>query len=210
MANENDELLKELNGELPPLAPGESVPDPVDSRDVLLTVHKKSVPSAVQKANAVHATKVGGKGYKVLVRGEYYANDPDRRGKIKKEYEAEFALPNLDKALSTIKGKLLDKFLKTRHPDFVASRTAFIVDARPLSPETPASNNIQYMPREQLEAHIAEIRAPINAQEYPDVTHLREAIIDYTLTPKGFAKREAVRQKDRAEDRELQALNPGV
>jgi len=161
-------------------------------------------------ADAVHATKAGGKGWRVVVKGEYLALAAGGRGKVKRDYEAEFVLPNLDAALSIIKNKLLDSALRKKYPDFVAARTNKIVDARPLSPETPASRNLQYMNRAQLEAHVQEIRAPISIQDYPDVTDLRDAVIDYTQTPKGFAEREALRQKDRAEDRELRALNPEI
>jgi len=205
-----DPLLAELNGDLPPLAPGETAPVPAPSRDEQLTVARAPIPSQTKAADAVHATKAGGKGWRVVVKGEYLALAVDGRGKVKRDYEAEFVLPNLDAALSIIKNKLLDSALRKKYPDFVAARTNKIVDARPLSPETPASRNLQYMNRAQLEAHVQEIRAPISIQDYPDVTDLRDAVIDYTQTPKGFAEREALRQKDRAEDRELRALNPEI
>ena len=205
-----DPLLAELNGDLPPLAPGEIAPVPAPSRDEQLTVARAPIPSQTKAADAVHATKAGGKGWRVVVKGEYLALAAGGRGKVKRDYEAEFVLPNLDAALSIIKNKLLDSALRKKYPDFVAARTNKIVDARPLSPETPASRNLQYMNRAQLEAHVQEIRAPISIQDYPDVTDLRDAVIDYTQTPKGFAEREALRQKDRAEDRELRALNPEI
>ncbi len=207
---QDDALLRELNGDLPPLAPGESAPVPSASREAELTVGAKPAPSAVQAANEAHSTKAGGKGYRVLVKGEYLAQSADSRKKIKKSYQHEFVLPSLDAALSIIRKKLLEPALRRKHSDFIAIYTNKIVDARPLSAETPESNNLAYMNRPALEAHVKNVKAPIDLSAYPDVTDLREAIIDYTQTPKGFEVREAARQKERNADAELRALNPDI
>ena len=66
------------------------------------------------------------------------------------------------------------------------------------------------MNRDALEAHIQAHDLPIKPSEYAEVTHLRDAVIDFTQNPKGFEAREAVRQKERAEFEELRKLNPGL
>lgn len=205
-----DALLDQLNGGLPPLAPGESAPVPPASRDSELTVGAPPVPSPVQAADAAHSTKAGGKGWHVKVKGEYLAPAPDGRRKIKKPYEAEFGLPNLDAALSVIRKNLLEPKLRRAFPDFAAVYTAKIVETRPISPETPLSNNLAYMNRAQLEAHVKSIRAPVDLAAYPDVTDLRDAVIDYTQTPSGFEAREKARQSERVAKAELRALNPDL
>ena len=209
-AGESDALLDELNGAMPPMAPGDAEPVPAPSREAELTVPSPPPPTAVRAADALHATSSGGKGWVVKVVGEYLAMAADGQKKVKRDYEAEFRLPHLDAALSVIKNKLLEPTLRKKYADFVGVRTHKIASATPMSPETPASNNLQYMSREQLSSHILAIRAPIDASAYPEVTDLRDAVIDFTQTPKGFPEREAKRQKDRAEDRELRALNPDV
>lgn len=210
MAEKSDDLMKELNGELPPLAPGEVAPTPAPSRDEQLTVPGPIKPSAARAADAVHSTRSGGSGWRVKVKGDYFAQSPEGRGKVKKDYEAEFNLPNLDAALSVIKNKLLAPTLRKKYADFVRARTCRIIDALPMSPNTPATRNLQYMNREQLMEHVAAVRAPIDPEAYVDVTDLRDAVIDFTQTPKGFEDREARRQKDRAETAALAALNPDI
>lgn len=208
-----DDLLAQLNGDMPPLAPGEVALVPAPSRAAELTVATPQAPSPVQAADSAHATKVGGKGWKVVVKGEYYAeNVGGQRGKIAKPYEAAFNLPHLydGAALSIIKNKLLDSALRKLYPDFIAVRTNKIASATPLSGETPLSTNIQFMNRGQLVAHVAHIRAPINCASYKDDADLRDALIDFIQTPDGFEKREAKRQSDRNIDAELANLNPDI
>ena len=81
-----DDLLSQLNGEgLPPLI--DPAPDAAPSRADQLTVEDPRPLSPVQRADASHATKVGGKGWKVVVRGEYFAENPSGKGKIAKPTE---------------------------------------------------------------------------------------------------------------------------
>ena len=209
--NAAPDLMDELNsGEMPPFV--DPAPVPAPSCDEALTVPPPAKPTAIRAADVVHATRAGGKGWRVFVKGEYRALAPNGgKGKISKEYATEeFGLPNLDAALSVIMNKLLDARLRRKYPDFCSTRTCKIVDAQPMSPETPASNNIQYMTRAQLVDHIGTIRAPIDPAAYLDVVTLRDAVIDFTLNPKGFEAREATRQQDRKENAELAALNPDI
>lgn len=205
-----DDLLAQLNGDLPPLV--DPAPESAPSRASELTVAAPAPLSPVEKADAAHATKAGGKGWKVVVKGEYFAENPSGRGKIAKPYTASFNLPHLydGAALSIIKNKLLEPALRKLHKDFIAVRTNKIDSATPLSPDTPLSNNIQFMNRAQLVAHVAHIRAPINCAIYKDDADLRDALIDFVQTPDGFEKREAERQSKRKLDAELSELNPDL
>ena len=205
-----DALLDQLNGEMPPLV--DAAPAPAEDRTTSLTVGRAVAPTPVQAAEAAHSTKAGGKGWKVSVIGEYFAASPTGKGKISKTYAVDFVLPHLydGAALSVIKNKMLDDKLRKKHSDFMVVRTYRIDAAVPMSPETPLSNNIQFMNRDQLRAHIAHIRAPIDPATYAEDADLRDALIDYVQTPDGFAKREAERIKKRAVDAELAALNPDI
>lgn len=207
-AEVEDDLLAQLNGGgMPPFV--DSAPAPAPSRAEELRVKTPQASSPVEKADAAHATKAGGKGWRIVVKGEYLTQDPAGRGKIKKPYEVSFNLPHLydGAALSVIKNKLLDPALRKKYPDFVVVRTNKIATATPLSVETPLSNDIQFMNRAQLVAHVGHIRAPINCADYKDDADLRDALIDYVQTPDGFEKREAERLKARSIDAELAALN---
>lgn len=210
IAHAPDDLLAQLNGELPPLL--DPAPDAAPSRASELEVKAPAPLSPAAKADAAHATKAGGKGWKVVVKGEYFAENPAGRGKIAKPYSAEFMLPHLydGAALSVIKNKLLEPKLRKMHSDFIAVRTNKIASATPLSPETPLSNNIQFMNREQLVAHVGHIRAPIVCSAYRDDADLRDALIDFIQTPDGFEKREAERLKAKSIDAELAALNTDI
>lgn len=204
------DLMKELNGDMPPMI--DPPPAPAPNRDTELTIGPKREPSKVAQADAIHSTRNGGKGYRVTVVGEYLAQDPAGRGKIKKPYEVAFNLVQLEGALSVIKNRMLDAALKKKHPDFVTVRTNKIKDATPLSPDTPESQNIAFMNRGQLTKYVlsAQPPVPVDPAAYPDVTHLRDAIIDYIQTPDGFKTREAARQVQRQLDRELAELNPDL
>lgn len=205
-----DDVLAELRG----LNVGGNLIDPLDNSDLKkdpLELSPAPKKSAIAKADAVHSTKVGGKGYAVTVKGEYYAPSVDQPGKkVKKPYKVVVNVPSLDSALSVIRRHLLVPALMKIDPACSGPRTYEIVDTKPLSADTPESTNIQFMPRAALEKHIASVKAPINPAEYDDVTVLRAAIIDFTINPVGFEKREAERQAERAEVQALAAMNPDV
>jgi hypothetical protein len=222
MPNEpKDALLTELmgqavDGETVPGQASVSVVEPIDKgpQDDPLDVDPSRTAgpvSAVRTSDAVHSTKAGGRGYEVVVEGEYFSKIPgELSAKDKKPYRITVNLPSLDKALASLKKVLLPRLLPKLHPDYTGVRTINIVSARPLTPETPAAMHLQFMPKEALEKYIAEQRVPVVAKDYSDVTHLREAVIDYVLNPKGFEEREIRRQKVRAEEAELLKLNPGA
>lgn len=205
-----DDLLAQLNGnakdEMPPMV--DAAPPAALSRDEELSGVLPAAASPVAAADAVYATKAGGAGYRVAVKGEYRAHIPGDKAKTVKPYEAVFNLPELRGALSVIKNKLLDNFLKKKHSDFASVRTQEIVSATPLDPRTPAPDSLLYMDFDALKAYTLQAKAPIDPSQYHDVAHLRAALIDWKQTPKGFEKREAQRQVERKEDAALAAMNP--
>lgn len=152
------------------------------------------------------------KGYRVAVRGEYFAFAPGGgREKVKKPFNAAFNLPSLDGALGVIRGRLLDKYLNKKYTDFVSARTCCIVSATPLSDATPESTNLRYMPAERLLRYIEDHKVPIDPALYgEDEAGLRASVIDFVQNPKGFPEREARRVDSMKADRALAELNPDI
>ena len=207
--NSDQALLDELNGDpivelKSPDAPATPPPaeDPLELPPLI-------APTKRAAADAKHSTSAGGKGYRVKVRGEYFAQSKDSNATIRKNYEAEFNLPDLEKALSVIVGKLLAPALRKKYPDYKAYRTHEIINTTPIGGAAP-SNNIAYMNREALARYVKDNQVPLDAEDYVDVTHLRDAVIDFTLNPVGFEDREAAKQVERAELAALAAMNPGL
>ncbi len=203
-----DPLVAELNGaavmtnvDVQPDAPA---PDPLEIQPAALRA------TAVQTSDARHSTAAGGKGYRVTVAGEFFAQSADTNVKIRKPYRLDFNVPSLEGCLGLIVGKLLLPALKKRHADCVNYRTHEIVDTKPLSSDTPESRNLAYMPRPALERYVHDNSVPLNPAEYPETVDLRAAIMDHALNPMGFEAREKLKQADRAETVELAAMNPGV
>lgn len=202
-----DALLDALAGQADPLAL--DAQDPGLSEDPL-EVKEPAAPNPIKAMDAKFSTRAGGKGYAVEVAGDYYAMSEERKGKVKKPYSIVVNLASLDAAMSVIKKNLLERAIRAKYPDYVGVHTHHIVKATPLSPETPESSNLQFMPRERLERYIADHRVPVDPANYKDVVVLRETVVDYTLNPVGFEAREAEKQKKRAEQAELAALNPDL
>lgn len=211
--NQDDDILAELRGSNASGTLIDAAPDnSANLRDPLETVPEFPLKTpAIVKADAVHSTKAGGKGYAVTVKGDYYAPSVDQPGKkVKKPYEVVVNVPSLDSAMSIIRRQLLTPAIMKLDPQCSGPRTYEIVSARPLSAQTPESTNLQFMPRHALESHIALIKAPIRPSEYADVTVLRAAVIDFSVNPTGFEKREAEKQALRAETDALALLNPDL
>lgn len=218
------DILKEIQG-LGPSASVES-PDaarlpgavgaPTPDRDPLDVTPPPPGP-AIKRADAVHATRAGGKGYRVVVSGEYFVRASEGKGRITKRYSLAFNVPSLEAILSKLLKKpadgsdgVLTRALKKHYPGAIGPRTHEIVEAKPLSPDTAPTNSLQFMDRARLERYIAENGVPINPADYSEVTTLRDAVIDQKLNPKGFEEREARRQAERAEQRELLDMNPDL
>lgn len=214
-------LLKDLKGvELVPGADANGMGLRFESLDQrpqplhgdALRSYKVALPvdgrTPAQRADAEHATTAGGSGYEVVVGGEYVAMNPTGKGKVRKPYQLPFRVPKLDGALQLIVSKLLMVALQRFYPDAVGYRTHNVVSTRPLSADAPPPDDLRYMNREQLVAVARMGKAPVDLDAYATVEELREALIDWQLNPAGFEKREVERQKERAEMRELLALNP--
>ncbi len=232
-AVDEDAILSMLNGETPGMPPMIDVPGAAaQPRDAELTVRPQAQPSATQAADKIHSLAAGGTGYRVDVRGEYFANNPEGKGKIKRNYELSFNVAKAEGALSVIKAKLLLPALKKKHPDAVRHRTCYVVRVTPRSAGTPKSNNLAYMDREQLEQYVGFANVTVDLTNYPKTdegtTQLRESIIDFVQNPdsqardeKGdlivrpgssgsFLARERERQTKWSSDRELAELNPDL
>jgi len=221
---EENDLLSELNGEMGGVTVEAATPEEarelaaaakeakVDPLDVAPPKRKSAAARATEKAKADAAAKgTSIKGYAVTLEGDYLVASTEVPGKkMKKPYTITANLPSLEGALSVIKNKLLDKMLKMKYPGYITFTTHEIVDAKPLTADTPPAANIAYMTMGQLCSHIESRDIPIydiEATYGDDVKALRAAVVDYTLNPKGFVEREAARQAERKEDAALEALN---
>lgn len=230
MSNETmkDPLLAELSGQgseeqQAPLPPGAQLEVKTEGQDPQmhpatlaaaaaehdpLAVQPKPAAPLVAQKDAVHATKFGGKGYRVTVEGNYYAPAKDAPGKkVVKPYKVEVNLPQLDGALSVIKSKLLPIVLPKKYADYLGFQTHAITGYEAIG-GAPESNHLSLMKRPQLEQFVAQNSVPLSPAEYADTEVLRAAVIDWTLNPKDFEKREAARQADRAETKKLLDMNP--
>lgn len=210
-----EDLLAIVNGDpaMPPRV--DPAPASAPSRADELRINAPAAPvSPILAADQRHSTKAGGKGYAVKVRGLYFANNPNGKGKVKLPYEIQINVAQLDGAKSTIKNKLLLPALKRKYPDAVRHRTLHIVSAKALNAETPAVDSLDYLERPALEAYARGSKVPIDLSAYAvsdsGTTALREALVDHRQNPKGFAEREAARAAKRREDSELAALNPDL
>lgn len=217
----NKDLLAELLGEggkvsgadveLPD-GPLPAVPDPTAE----LEVKPEARPSAIQAADAVHATDQGGEGFALTIAGQAYTKD-ERGNKAEVPYKVTINVTKLEGAMSLLRkipknggDSFLDAVVrKVIGPTFRGVRTYNPVGAVPRNPsKTAAPTNLQFMTIEQLRVVVKERKAPIKLADYgEDVVALREAVMDFFLNPKGFAEREAKRSADIVERRELEAAN---
>lgn len=239
-----DPLLEELNGALartgeptPVDAPQEQ-PTPLAEQ---LETTKKPTPRATL-IDKTHAKAAGGHGYRVVVEGEYYSRSTETKGHVIKKYSLPFNLPALtnargESALGMIVGAsrpgggMLKAALKKLDPLSETYRTHTIVSAEPLA-GAPLPTSLQYMNFDALKAYVrADLSDfPINPDEYWDVNHLREDVIDFKtnqtgtvhdpvagITTKGgfglkksAAERVQERHALRQEEKELSDMNAGL
>lgn len=213
--NQNADLLAELNGAAEVVAvdakeieegKAEVKKNPLDVSKEMPGAEKTSAAKALEKT--IKASGKPLRGYAITVEGEYYEASKEIRGKnARAEYSVVVTLPSLEGALSVIKNKLLDKMLKMRYPGYVSFRTHKIAKVVPLTNDLPDSDDLQYMSEEKLKSFITFKKVPVNPVDYPVLSDLRDAVIDYVLNPKGFEAREAKRKADREETNELLAMN---
>ena len=157
------------------------------------------------ESNAVQS-----KGYLVKVRGEYFAAAAGNR-KILSIYELEVKLPSMDKALSVIKNKLLDKLLKLKYSDYINYRTHELVSFKALG----ITEDLEHLPlhlqgREQLIKYIKKAKLPIDENIYIELGGLRKAVALCEADPKKYAETAIADRAEYEEDRKLQDLNPEI
>lgn len=222
--NENDALLRELNGEAP-IAPGATAtltqPDgpaeqPAPTSDRLDVTPAPAPAPSLAGADKLHSKAVGGDGYAVRVKGTYTVRAPEGKGKVQRLYDLTFNMPYLihprtgASALGMIVGKLLNPKLKKTDPNAIHYRTHEVVGAKPLTANTPAVNHLQFMDRERILRYIVDNNVPVVAAAYPEITDLRDVVIEHKLNPEGFEAREKKRMESRADAAELLEMNPDI
>lgn len=224
---ENAALVAELNGEAPltpsvlaasitPLDVSEApARDPLAADRFDVTPAPAPAPS-LGGADKLHSKAAGGDGYAVRVKGTYTVRSADGKGKVQKLYDLVFNMPYLihprtgASALGMIVGKLLNPKLKKVDPAAIHYRTHEVVGAEPLTKTTPAVNHLQFMDRTRIERYIRDNEIPVVASAYPEITELRDVVIEHKLNPDGFDAREAKRMESRADAAELLEMNPDI
>jgi len=210
------DLLAELNGACPAATPQEEKELAAAAReaqtDPLVVSSTGKKETAIQKADAAAKKAAGSerlRGYAVTVEGLFSTASADTPGrKVKKPYTLVVNLPSMDRALSVIKNKLLDKMLTLKYPGYVTYLTHTIVDVKPLSANEPPSDNVAYMTEKQLINHIKSHKVPVDPANYEgDVKNLRAAVVDFILNPREFKIREERRVASVKEDKALEELN---
>lgn len=154
------------------------------------------------------------KGYSVQVEGEYIARPNITGGdRLVKKYEVTVNLPSMDRAMSVIKNKLLKPALLVKYDDFVVPRTYHITKIEALDEESQAALKkvpVQYMNRETLIQFIESENLPVDADLYPNLFKLREAVEGAQANPEDFAKKQEERRESLIEDQTLAGMNPGL
>lgn len=219
---EHDDLLKELNGaaDTPKVEQVDKPQTQGPSRDEQLAraaAPPAPPPTAAARFDTEYSTAAGGKGYKLRVKGKYYAPSPDQKGKIDKPFEVTVRVPKLAECKSILRNKLLTPAIQKQHPECKRFKEFRIVECTPLSKETAPPDSVDFMNREQLEALVRRTEAlskVVDLETFPrndeGTTALRAVIIDYAQNPHDFADRENARKAEREEDAELAALNPDL
>lgn len=147
--------------------------------------------------------------FEVKVHGEYFAQVGDKREL--RGYEATFRLPNADKPLSIIAGKLLLPFLQKKDPQCFDYYTHFIDEiqchGRKLEPnEIP----IKFQSKDQLKEYIKFHQLSIDVDDYADLGKLRDHVRLAKEEPESFVVA-AKKHKDKMEsENALFALNADV
>lgn len=154
------------------------------------------------------------KGYKVRVEGEYIARPSLVGGdRVVKKYDIVVNLPVMDRAMSVIKNKLLRPALSVRYDDFIVARTYHITQIEALdvqSQDLLKKVPVQYMNRDTLLQFILDENLPVDADLYPNLFKLREAVESAQANPEEFARKQEERRGSLLEDQTLAEMNPGL
>ena len=198
-ATEQDPLLAELNGALartgePQTIERQEQPPTLDQQlETKPAPISASRPAVARAANLdkTLSKKAGGFGYRVVIEGDYYAKSADAKGNVVKRYSIPFNLPSLvnakgEAALGIIVGQsrpnggMLKTALQKMDPAAITFRTHAIASVTPLQ-GAPEPTSIQYMSFESLKEYVRSniVDFPVDVDEYFNIEHLREDIIDY-------------------------------
>lgn len=249
IADSDAALMAELNGALAKTGeptqvdrPGDQ-PLPLDQQLETGASNAPAKPAAPRAAllDKTLSKKAGGHGYRVVVEGDYYAKSSETKGNVIKKYSLPFNLPALvsakgEAALGIIIGQsrpnggMLKAALQKLDPLAITFRTHAIASVTPLQ-GAPEPTSLQYMSFESLKGYVRENMSdfPVDPDEYFDVAHLREDIIDFKInatgdvvdqqgnrTKGGFgvkkspSERILERHLARQEERELLDMNEGL
>lgn len=244
-----DALLAELNGALARTGEPEQIDKPGEQPPSLeqqleTSPRSKAVTPRADQLDKTLSKKAGGFGYRVVVEGEYYAKSTEAKGNVVKKYSLPFNLPDLknskgESALGIIVGEsrpgggMLIAALRKLDPLAVRYRTYSIANVTALQ-GAPEPTGLQYASFEGLKDYVRREPSmqdfPIkDLEEYFDVEHLREDIIDFITnrtsdvvdqagnrTPGGFgikktpSDRIVERHTARREEKELLDMNEGL
>lgn len=252
ITDKNDPLLLEINGDKPivglggvKLHPttGDHPVEPEADLSAQLEVGRMADPRAPRPTTTprmvatdkTHSVQAGGNGYLITVEGDYIAKNPTGTGKVHKPYKLNFKLPSLTNSkgegpLGIILGlsketSLMQEALRRLDPPGIGIRTYFVTGVTCLTAATPMPTNIQFMNIDALRRLAKDFELPIDPDDYWDVNHLREDIIELRtntgadeinpktkeVVKKGGAslalERIQTRMSERKEQRELLMMN---
>jgi hypothetical protein len=152
--------------------------------------------------------------FKVKVVGQYVARSGVlEKEKIKKNYEIEGNIPTLYAALSVVKNKLLGPALAQKYPDYVTFLTYHIVEITPIGSESQAAMDkaeVNFMDRPTLIRYIKDNALQVDANYYPSLFNLREAVQYAKEDPVGYQKHFAIHEPDLRLDLEMAQCNPSL
>lgn len=146
-------------------------------------------------------------GYKVTVEGQYFVSAGNKQ-KTLSQYKLDVNLPTMDRALSIIKGKILDLFLPKKYPDYSGYRTHQITNVVAFGNVAQAKAVLWQMNRPTILSYIKENELPVNDAIYDTLMELREAVELAETDPDRFLRFQASKEKDYKLTSQLRELNP--
>lgn len=131
--------------------------------------------------------------YLVTCEGQYYTGDKSRKGFG--SYSVTVELGEKEKKqgfLSVIKREVLERAtaMQKLYPDWVRYRTHYISNAVNKDKKAPVKE-LTLMNRSQIVAYINKQGLPIEPDLYPEVTELRQALLDWRNDKKQFLETQA-------------------
>lgn len=152
--------------------------------------------------------------FKIKCEGLYIARSPhSEKEKIRKPYQIEGNIPSLNSALSVVKNKLLGPALAKKYSDYVYFLTHHITEITPLdlsAQEEMARAEVQFMDRPTLLRFIKDNALPVDANFFPELHLLREAVQEAKDDPEGFKKRFELKKPDLILSAQIAKANPDL